>query len=571
MVDVDQFIKNLQQVGGVTSTLFRDYKEAREVVELLLRLEPEEQSGEIWDKYFPSVEHGGDIDELERQVAILSKEIPKGTFARRFKIYTDARVGPAQTADSDKVGPYQQLLVQYGKQGIFKRIPEIENIITQMLFFGAKDPNVWITSALICQGLKRSTEYAEFLGEQHASKIKALQRVRDSGASQRLYKNIIEGWDKALNLVVISPESYPLNLPWESSRPVFEVKGLSDILIKCLSNMDIFDGEPFLIVESPQEITEGLDDLVVGLKYLSLIKEAIRDHPQYSVPVVVHFGYHRHIGFYYMMIKSPGETLQDLILRDASTLEQDLMDVAEYMGFQSAKIPTTISKRGEIDIVSKIESCLTNEDLTTNREIARIVLSNLGPVVNALEYAVLVANRDFHPEQFLRHKGKTTSLDWDGKGLVRGTETPNTLEYGGKILKEIKESFVHTYYDSFKRNSGKDGIADMSLAMLVHWNGTIVRGIALSSAWSSDLRPSMHARRGDVIDNVIHAIDMIKQDYPWYCSQGDFDQNYNRIAYALNLLKDGLRTPKDPLEELAKTFEELSRLVGEAEKLRRDN
>lgn len=555
----EEFIEESRSMPVTFSTLFRTYPKIRLGINRLFEMEKQSMFAEILYQHFPFVESSKSLEDLETMVARIPSK--RSDRIQRFK---EARSKiPDKIAvpiNPEKMLTYQQIIVKYIEEERFSEIPDL---LEQMISMEPLDPFAWIFKSLVLQGLKYGTKTG---GDSNklTTKLNIFRRYKEFVSSQKSYGSIIQSWHNTINISTLNLHDYKFESFSESSKPVFEIKddtGRFDgaILIKCLSDVEVFDYNLYVQYENPEDMTEGMDDLAIGIDYLIRVKESIVNHPKYRVPLISHFAMDPRFGFYYIMIRSPGTTLDDIIQNNASSLEKNLMDVADYMALQHATLSTDLSAKGLIDILSKMKSVVTNPDLTPNRDILDLISINYAPVINSFKYVGEVTNRDFHPEQFLVSEGEIFSLDWEDKGVVPWTfELANLLEYIGDIPDEMKLKVVNEGMHSFRKYSGKDLAQDQHHAHLAYWNSVIQRALSLCSAWSSPQRPSMRRRRKDVIDHALHAIDVIQKSFPDYTSRGDYKQNYDAIANGLHMVQEEIiinRTDWDILDDDMKETE----------------
>lgn len=534
------------------------YQDAQLLVQELVRKDSSEVIDAAFNDLFSIVGTNEEISELEAKVDSVSENMPKFGLGPGFRIYKRF-LKELPTLNRERILPHQQLLVKYYKND---QIEDCPPVLDKMVFAEPGDAFGWILRALVLQGSLQDEKFKEFLDNKYSGAVGRMKDAWNGFVSKRIVDKIRNSWDVILAHTSLYPEEYSLDSFCESSKQVYEFRdggGVFDgsIIVKCLGSTGA--GIENSAIESfTNLITEtknGLEEFVVGLDYLLYAKDLIKEHAKFEVPNVVHFALDMELGFVYLMLRSKGETLHDKILADDLNLFQDLTNIADYLAFLHVSLPTEKSKKGELSIPLKLKSTLRNVELTVDRNKVFMILQNYRPVYNALKNAILVVNKDAHPEQWVLDGDTVTALDWEDKGIVPiQFDLANLLEYSGSINNLFKERIIDGYIDSYNKYSGEEIIQDRVQFKLVYLNSVIQRALSLSSAWSSPKRSSMNLRRGQVINKALRAITRIKNEHPDYYNKGDNRGLYVYLAVGLRALREDVQDPVTELTVVMRDF-----------------
>ncbi|MCP3683021.1 MAG: aminoglycoside phosphotransferase family protein [bacterium] len=248
--------------------------------------------------------------------------------------------------------------------------------------------------------------------------------------------------------------------------------------------------------------------------------------------------------FCYVMRHVAGETLYERVKRGEN---DDFSDVAEFLALLHAKIPEEMSEKGRLDLEKKLKAGLENENLKAGEDLVAKILDNYTPVFNTFKSAVYGFNKDAHPENWIITENGIVAIDIEDKGFTPVQfDLVNLMEYGKYLDDNEKDAVIDAYINAYNEFAGENVIEDKKQFKLTYLNSVVQRAIALSSAWSSPLRVSLHAHRAIVLDNAlhaidrietsaIHAIDRIEKEHANYFKE--HEENYVNLREALGELK----------------------------------
>ena len=336
-------------------------------------------------------------------------------------------------------------------------------------------------------------------------------------------------WEKTIKLVLSNPGEYQRELIGETKNIVFEIK-----------NKNYFK-DSFVMKGGGNK-----EELLGEIKNTKKLEEITRDYPKFIVPKPLNLTNekikydssdgHKEI-FVYTMQRKDGKTLMELIENGEEPFEH-FKKVVEYLSLIHAKMP--IDGRDKLDYYGKLKRVL-GEVKEIDGDLKKLILDNVSPVINSFDNAILVFNKDAHPQNWLiTEYDEVVSIDIENKGIVPiEFDLVNLMEYSGFLINnkfgdEKRREIMESYKENYIKYSG-DNTAAERINEFRYWNSVIQRTLSLYSAWSSPLRESLWEDRKIIVNNALHAIDNLSMKHPAYFHQNN--KQYNNLEMAFEELK----------------------------------
>ncbi|MBL7050997.1 hypothetical protein ISS04_02415 [Candidatus Woesearchaeota archaeon] len=278
------------------------------------------------------------------------------------------------------------------------------------------------------------------------------------------------------------------------------------------------------------------ESLEKEIKLTNELDEIISSHSQYKVPHDISITEYQ--GKYiYSMIRENGKTLMELIEAETAPFGH-IKNIAEYLSLIHAKTPIYGLKT--INYHEKIKRVLTDVP-QVDSSLKDLIIDNIHPVIDAFDDAILVFNKDAHPQNWLiTEYDEITAIDIEDKGAVPAEfDLANLIEYSNFFTNdsqgdEKRKEIIEHYKENYVKYS-RDITALENINEFRYLNAVIQRTLSLYSAWSSPSRKSLWGSRKIIVDNALHSIDRLSIEYKDYFNQNN--KNYNNLITALKELE----------------------------------
>ncbi len=278
------------------------------------------------------------------------------------------------------------------------------------------------------------------------------------------------------------------------------------------------------------------ESLEKEIKLTNELEGLVSSYSQYKVPQDINITEYDS-KYIYAMMRESGKTLMELIESKTEPFEH-IKGVAEYLSLIHAK--TSLYGLKTLNYREKIEKVL-NEVPYVDSSLKNLIVNNIDPIVHAFDDAIMVFNKDAHPQNWLiTEYNEIVAIDIENKGAVPVEfDLANLIEYsdfftndsqGDKKRKEV----IDLYKQCYVEHSG-DITALEKINEFRYLNAIVQRTISLYSAWSSPNRKSLWGSRKIIVNNALHAIDRLSIEHKDYFGQNN--KSYNNLTIALKELE----------------------------------
>jgi thiamine kinase-like enzyme len=287
---------------------------------------------------------------------------------------------------------------------------------------------------------------------------------------------------------IFSDNRYEKTSIGESQHPVFAVEGAEHLIVikTSKSRQELLDEKETTMCYS---IAAGSGSLGRIVEPVMVSEKEIR-------------GQH-----FFVTKRKQGKTLYELMDSQPSLLSKEIFGkVIDFMAELHFYYPG--STRGELNLYEKVRKNILDENLGIDTMVARNILPDIDPVLEALVSSFKVHNMDSHPENWIiTDEGKIVKVDCARSYLVPcELELANLFIYKHFFKVEELPEVVGRYCEK-TRQSDKEVLPRF-------YNAIILRAFALAAAWSDPSRHGMHDKRGDMLANPSYAIELLGTNHP---------------------------------------------------------
>lgn len=271
------------------------------------------------------------------------------------------------------------------------------------------------------------------------------------------------------------------------------------------------------------------------------IYEITQSYPEYKVPISIDIITNKiedKKKYVYAMIRESGKTLLELTKENKSEAFEQTKKITDYLALIHSQIPTITLQ--QINYREKLKRVLESVP-QVNESLKNLIVDNIYPVTQTFDDAILVFNKDAHPQNWLiTDNNDIVALDLENKGIIPiEFDLSNLIEYSDfftndKEGDEKRTEIIEVYKENYSKHSNNKE-AKNNITEFRYLNSVIQRVISLYSAWSSLNRKSVWGNREIIVENALHSIDQLSIKHKDYFNT--YNKNYNNLKLALTELE----------------------------------